>query len=261
MYMIYDKFPVVFLSAYLREKEGSTNAVIAKYLLENYRSLSGIGIKRLADECHVGIGSVSRFCKDIGLSDFAELKELIESTSSGPPADLPRDPQERVSLWTDSVVRSLCMVRDSVDMKQVEKLCRDIESYEKISAFGMLKGQAAAADLQVDLMMQGKHIFSAVAYVDQLDHILSAGPDELIIIFSYTGSYFEYRKLRAEEKKLYRPKIWMVCGTEKKMPPYIREKITFASDLSRTSHPFQLEAAASIIAETYACLRMPADSA
>ena len=78
--MIYGKLPVVFLSVIASEKSGSTNSSIASYILEHMDEVKDTGIKELARRCHVGTGSVSRFCRDIGLRDFVELRELLQST-------------------------------------------------------------------------------------------------------------------------------------------------------------------------------------
>ncbi len=251
--MIYEKFPVVFLSTFLSEKEDSTNAVIARYILAHFREMQDITIKQVAKDCNVGLGSVSRFCKDIGLSDFAELRELIGSdTISAIPLHRQQTDRERFSAWIDAVTESLRLVGQSVDPEKIRRLCADIRRYEKVSAFGMLKAQAAATDLQADMLMLGKNIYSCVAYADQISHILAAGKDELIIIFSYTGSYFDYPDLRPHAKRLALPKIWMICGTDKKPPAFVNETITFASRQDHAGHPFQLEAVESLIAREYA---------
>ena len=126
--------------------------------------------------------------------------------------------------------------------------------YEHIYTCGLLKAQNAASDLQVDLKMLGRTISTNIAYKEQKEHILKAGKEELIIIFSYTGSYFEYEKLRSKEKHLLLPRIWMICGTDKQLPWYVNESIRFHSDQSQLSHPFTLEAIESLIVQEYARL-------
>ena len=46
--MIYGKLPVVFLSTIASEKNGSTNCVIATYILEHLDEMQDIGIKEIA---------------------------------------------------------------------------------------------------------------------------------------------------------------------------------------------------------------------
>lgn len=79
--MIYDKLPIVFLSTIASEKNGSTNCVIATYILEHLKEMQNMGIKDIAKRCNVAVSSISRFCKEIGLRDFVELKELLLSTN------------------------------------------------------------------------------------------------------------------------------------------------------------------------------------
>ena len=59
--MIYDKLPVVFLSALAAEKKDSTNKIIAEYILAHQDEIQDLSIKELASLCHVGTGSLSRF--------------------------------------------------------------------------------------------------------------------------------------------------------------------------------------------------------
>jgi hypothetical protein len=251
--MIYEKFPVVFLSMTASEKSGSTNRVIADYILEHQEEVSRMGIKQLAELCHVGTGSVSRFCRDYGLEDFSQLKRMLKECrfSYEPAAD---SPDALFPVFEEEMKKTVTRTVSSVDMDKVRQLCADIRKYEKISAYGMLKGESAAISLQTDLLMMHKRIDTALAYTEQLSRILQAGRDELIIIFSYTGSYFEYHRFGADERKLVLPKIWMICGTERELPWFVNDAIRFASDGSQRSHPFQLEAAESLIVQEYARL-------
>lgn len=252
--MIYDKLPVVFLSTLAAEKKDSTNKIIAEYILAHQDEIRNISIKELAAACHVGTGSLSRFVRDIGLNDFAELKLLLTNASYRfEKADL-SGYASMAEAQNAHIAEAVEQALLSLDGKQIEKLCRDIHDHEKVYACGMLKAQNAAVDLQVDLRMLGKHVETNIAYADQMEHVLHAGRDELIIVFSYTGAFFAYTNLRNKEKNLRLPRIWMICGSEAKLPDYIDEVVRFKSDNSQRSHPFQLEAVESLIVQEYARL-------
>ena len=248
--MIYDKLPVVFLSALAAEKKDSTNRIIAEYILSHQDEIQNLSIKELAAQCHVGTGSLSRFVRDIGLNDFAELKVLLNDTSYR----FEKAGENIIDEQADHISSAVRQALSSLNREKILRLCRDIHDYEHVYACGMLKAQNAATDLQVDLRMLGKQIQTNVAYADQMEHILQAGRKDLIIIFSYTGSYFEYRSLRNLEKQLALPKIWMICGTDKNLPSLINDCVRFASDGSQRSHPYQLEAVESVIVQEYARL-------
>lgn len=251
--MLYDKLPVVLLSTLASEKNNSTNSVIAEYILTHRETAAKAGIKDLAEACHAGTGSVSRFCREIGLQDFSELKALLRDASFTFEfeKDIP-DVTDRMRAWKDHVCSAVETVSTSIDPETVRKLCEDLHNYKSIYAFGMMKGQSAALCMQADMLMMGKHILTSVSYADQIDSILHASKEDLIIIFSYTGSYFDYQDFRAAEKRLILPKIWMICGTERKQPWFADGVIRFSSMLDQRSHPYQLLAAESLIMQEYA---------
>ena len=249
--MIYGKLPVVFLSAAASEKNGSTNRVIAEYILEHLNEASMMGIRELALACNVSLSSISRFCKEIGLADFAELKELLLSRDLSfeqlPETDAPT----AESLGRAISERILTAAR-SVDPNLIAELCEDIHQSGNVAAFGLLKAAAAAIDLQSDLLMLGRQIYTNISYPQQLEYISSASKDSLIILFSYTGSYFEYADLKLPASPGKRPKIWMISGKDVKAPAFVDRLLVFRSDHSQLGHPYQLQFLGSLIAQEYA---------
>lgn len=253
--MIYDKLPIVFLSTMASEKKDSTNSQIASYILDHLDDLQNIGIKDMAAECLVAVSSISRFCKEIGLRDFAELKELLLSTNLYfEEYSNSLSSQARLTDYCLKVKESMEMVASSIDMKAIIDLCKDIQRYQRVAVFGLLKAGAVALNLQCDLLMAGKQVYTNIAYTQQMQYILTANEDDLIIIFSYTGSYFDYPNLRALKNKLMSPKIWFIASEGKQYPEFIDRVITFKSLQDQTSHPYQLQLIAGLIAQEYARL-------
>ena len=250
--MIYDQFTVLLLTMMAGEQHGSTNAQIARYLLEHADELETLSVKRLASVCHVGTGTISRFVRETGFADFSQLKEAFEafSRSYGRLADTTTE--GRAQGLAAHVSASLAQVADGMDRRALGRLVDDLCTYEKVSAFGLLKGQAAAIDLQVDLLMQGKWVETGISLAEQMERIAHAGRDELIIVFSYTGAYFDYRDVSQELRRIDRPKIWMVCGKRRPLPSFVADCLLFDSDLDQIGHPYQLEFVAGLIAQEYA---------
>ncbi len=50
---------------------------IASYILEHPDEVREMTLTQPAEACAAGMGTVSRFCRDAGLRDFAELRELL----------------------------------------------------------------------------------------------------------------------------------------------------------------------------------------
>lgn len=253
--MIYDKLPIVFLSTIASEKKGSTNSMIASYILNHLDEMYDMGIKDIANQCHVAVSSISRFCKEIGLKDFAELKELLVSTNLYfEERDTDSIPEKRIREYSQKVKESIEMVEKSVDINEIIELCFDIQKYDHIAIFGLLKAESVAMNLQGDLLMLEKQVYTNVSYAEQMDHIFHANEDDLIIIFSYTGSYFDYPEVRALKKELMKPKIWMISSQREIFPDFIDKVISFESLQDQASHPYQLQFIASMIAQEYARL-------
>lgn len=242
--MIYDTLHVALLSS-IAADERSTNAAIARYVLEQGVDIGDLTVRGLADACHVGTGTVSRFCREVGFANFDEMREALCSVDRS---------FERAG--TEELVRAasgaMLDAARTVNAKALESLARDVLSYDKVSAFGLLKGQAAATCLQVDLIMQGKYIDTCVSFAEQIERLRSAGRDDLFVVFSYTGSYFDSERLREDLRRLDRPRIWMVCGRGVSVPEPVYATLSFQTDFGRLGHPYQLQMAASMVAHEFA---------
>lgn len=242
--MIYDTLHVALLSS-IAADERSTTAAIARYVLERGFRVGDLTVRGLADACHVGTGTVSRFCREVGFENFEEMREALSSADRS---------FRRASSAEQARSASEAMldVVNSVDANAVSALANDVLAYDKVSAFGLLKGHAAATCLQVDLVMQGKYVESCVSYAEQVERLRSAGRDELFVVFSYTGSYFDSERLRKGLRRLDRPRIWMVCGQGVPIPEPVYATLSFETDFGRLGHPYQLQMAASMVAHEFA---------
>lgn len=251
--MIYGKLPVSFLMALASEKNGSTNSAIAQTLLENLDAVRGMGIRELAAFCHVAPSSVSRFCRELGFEGYAELREVLETARlyyERPSAAA--GPRRRAEEYLQKTADSLRLAAASDDLPKLRKLCCEIDHYPRVAAFGLLKAEAAAISLQCDLLMLGRQIYTNASYAQQMDYILSAGEEDLILLFSCTGSYFEYHEPGEYRDKLYKPRIWMIAGEKKPREDYIDETVYYPSAHSQAGHPYQLLWIAGLIAQEYA---------
>ncbi|WP_294578440.1 MurR/RpiR family transcriptional regulator [uncultured Thomasclavelia sp.] len=256
--MIYDKLPIVFLSTLASEKQGATNSQIASYILNHLDQMQNLGIREMAEECNVAISSISRFCKEIGLRDFAELKEMLSTTNLYFQQDFDvSTTKHSLNAYAKKINDCINQVANSLDIKAIIELCQDIKKYKRVAIFGLLKAGAVALNLQVDLLMLGKQVYTNISYSQQIQYILTANEDDLIIIFSYTGSYFEYQDLRALTKKLMAPKIWMIASSKEQTTPYVNRYILFDSFQNQISHPYQLQFIASVIGQEYAKIHKP----
>lgn len=185
---------IILLSTLNDEPKGSNNYKIAKYMIENMRDLEECSLTNLAQACYVSNSSISRFCRDIGLKDFNALKNQIAKFSVEA-ARLKRkfdyekyESSSMVQSYVKNVISNLNYFLENDIEKQINTLVQEISSYQKIAAFGYMQSESVACNLQFDLQTSGKLIFSCFNIKDQADYITDADENNLIIIFSESGT-------------------------------------------------------------------------
>lgn len=251
--MIYSKLPIVFLGLLASEKKESTNSIIASYILDNIEKMQTIGIKNFADSCNVSISSISRFCREIGLENFSELKLILMQ------ADLSKGTEaingtfkERINTYAKKTVTGISKIISSINENDMNELIADIYAFNKVAIFGLMKAETSALILQSDLLMYGKRAYTNLSYKEQRDYILNANKDDLIIIFSFTNSYFDYLSLKSSFiKKKNPPKIWTISGGVNSPATFVHKCLRFNSDYNHFEHPSQLNFLATVIAQEY----------
>lgn len=255
--MFYSKLPIMFLSEMVSSDSDSTNGRIAAYILEHIEEVKQDSIRDLAAKVYVSTSSISRFCREIGLQDYTELKALLTSTSLNfEVCSQSPSPQEQKIDYISAVQDSLTKVRDSLDMEKLYQLAKDIRQYKRVSIFGVLKAETVAMNLQSDLVMLGKSSTTKVRFAQQADYLANADEDDLVIIFSFTGIYFGYgmpQGYRSQRK--HRPKVYFITsGPKANTPNLYDETIWFDSVQNQASHPYQLQLVGSLLAQCYAHL-------
>ena len=251
--MEWDKLTIVFMSELVSQDDGSTNCQIASYILSNIEEVKKSNIKELAEKCHVSASSMSRFCKEVGLNDFHDLKMLLsDARFEFELVNNQSNRENKIISFIDQVKMSLDQVAGSLDPHMLHQLVTDIHRYKKVALFGLLKAETVAMNLQSDLMILGKQTTTKVSVSLQKEYINQATEDDLIIIFSYKGIYFDLTKaLKGIDHK--KPKIYVVTGNQEiARNRRINHVLSFSSNLDYISHPYQLQVVGSLIAQTYA---------
>ena len=250
----YEKLPIVLLSELASGREDSYNCRIAAWLLGHMGE--HVSAEEIARACFVSKSAVSRFCREIGLEDFYALREMLATSGKHFEYIKGSDAASQAHRVATLGAESMLLAAETIDMKALDQLAGEIAASPRIACFGLLKAQAAALNLQCDLTMLGKQAFTKVAFREQMEYLKSAGSDDLIVIFSYRGIYFDY-DLPYEARRT-QARIWMITGSRdnvtERMHANLQGILSFASNLDFASHPYQLIAAAGILAQRVATI-------
>jgi hypothetical protein len=253
--MYYGKLPILLLAEIDSNDSNSTNCQIAAYILQHLEEVRNSSIKELAEHSFTSMSSISRFCRDLGLKDYNELRKLLTDTELH--FEICNESPQLTTSINDYIAKvhdSLELVEKSLNMESIKKLVKDIDAYDRISIFGPMKAESVAMNLQADLLMLGKVVSSKVRYGQQIRYLEQADENDLIIIFSYRGIYFEYEYGNGRiNPNLKKPKIYFITSNSHiKKDDIIDEVIYFKSEQNQISHPWQLQLVAGIIAQIYA---------
>ena len=250
---------IIILTAFLNsEVYGSNNYKIAKYIIENVDSLEDCSISELASRCYVSNSSVSRFCRDIGLRDFSDLKnqvskyQVLRDTASQK-FDYKRGKDNDDKSYIDYIINNLNLLKNSLDYRAVNELVRDIYHYEHVAAFGYMQSENIALNLQYDLQTKRKFVYTCLKYADQIDYIKNADETHLIIIFSDSATYFKRAFLRNHPFKNMskKPKIYVLTSDYNSNLPYVDRYIRYKSFNDYASHPYALLTISGLICTGY----------
>lgn len=254
---------IILLSTINSEPKDSNNYKIAKYLIENIKSLDDCTLTELARKCYVSNSSISRFCRDIGLKDFNDLKKQVaifpmQYKQLAEKFNFKEYDENSLShSYILSIIDNLKhMIASSTLDNDIISLVNDIKNYKNVAAFGYMQSENVALNLQYDLQTSRKAIFTCIKFVDQANYIESADSDTLIIIFSESGSYFDRVFPRKKPfKNLHtKPKICMITSNYAIQYLYIDMYIRYSSRNDYASHPYPLMVIADLICIQYAKL-------
>ncbi len=253
---------IILLSLINSEVHETNNYKIAKYILENINDLESCSITELAKKCYVSNSSISRFCRDIGLKDYNDLKNQIAKYQVSHEIAIQKfnysgmNEAAPMLRYVDAVIAHLELLKNNLDEQSIIELVHDIDRYESVAAFGYLQSETVALNLQFDLQTSRKVIFTCMPFANQVEYIKEANEKNLIIIFSSSGTYFQraFARTALFKNKEHKPKIYMITSNPTITIPYIDHYIRYQGDSNYASHPYPLLVIADMICFQYSKL-------
>lgn len=175
-------------------KSGINNsyAIIADYLLkiEDVGKVEKLKIKNIQSKCHVSSTTVIRFCKEVGLSGFSELKfKLAQNIKDNKKILIGNNHSlyERANEHLNNITTSFIETRDLLTDEKLKLVINLINSSEIINIFAVGSTYLVARDLELKLDRIGKYCKS---YNDKnLQYFAAKNSDNtnLAIGITYSG--------------------------------------------------------------------------
>ena len=179
-------------------EEGSTFYHIALMMLQNMGSLSSLSINEVADTCCVSKSTISKFIRVLGYADYAEFRAatIFEDNKYGNPYNYINDvmgylQHHTYKEYAHQMARDIEQTAAELDWDAIDRLVQDLITYQKVVAVGLMFSGTAAMDLQVKLGYCGKFIVTNINDNKQMESVLHADKDTLLIVFSDSGQYID----------------------------------------------------------------------
>lgn len=177
----------------------------AKTILLNIYKIPDYTITEVSDMCYVSTATISRLCRKLNYESFADFKldvinninyfnedwqNFIFDHSIPDRKDLSRGKQVFEDHF-ENIINNLRDTYNNISFADLLKIIDKIHNAKRICFMGNFFTQTAAMQLQIELSYLGKECFAMYPLSQQLEVLQEIEEDDLIIISSIAGSFFE----------------------------------------------------------------------
>lgn len=164
---------------------------VAEYVLNQHDQVQFMSITQLADECSVAEATISRFCRSLKLKGFNAFKIELARHSAGaaphreqPPHTLAGRSHEISQLAFNAVTQTLDLLRP----EDVQKTVELFESASRVLCVGSGGSMLLAQECAHLFSNITNKFFSIMDSHMQMSAVATMGPQEVLVLFSYSGA-------------------------------------------------------------------------
>ena len=204
----------------VEQEDGDTYVWIANYLLQHHKTIAQLSINELAVKCHTSPATITRFCKQVNLSDFKQLKDdcLEYSLFLEQKGNRHQETNDLYDLdfiqYQQDVLASLNETFGQLDEAKLLKSASWIAHAESIGFFGSSFSNFIAKSTSDKFIRVGKKCRSFSTYDDQLWEAQRMTEKDLAIIISFSGKTELIVRILRVLKKNQVPLIFITSSYE-----------------------------------------------
>lgn len=174
----------------------------AKTILLNIYKIPDCTITEVADMCYVSTATISRLCRKLSYESFADFKNDVINNLNYFNKDWQRfifdhqipDISQGKEVFEDhfeNIINNLRDTYNNISYVDLLKTVDKIHDAKRICFMGNFFTQTAAMQLQIELAYLGKECLAMYPLTQQQEVLKEINDDDLIIISSIAGSFFE----------------------------------------------------------------------
>ena len=192
-------------SALLRLREASpafsvTLQSAAQFILESPELVEQLSIRELAQRAYVSPSTILRLCTATGYAGYKDFRRAVSQELLLRQQNLEQEKQELgrsdtleevVNKVTYRNILSLEQTRELLDLESLRNSIQLLKKARFTYLFGMGASLCAAKDAYLKFLRINKPCFVNEDWQSQLVQARNAGPQDLAIVFSYSGQTTE----------------------------------------------------------------------
>ncbi|AIS63938.1 MurR/RpiR family transcriptional regulator [Listeria ivanovii] len=171
-----------------RNHFGTIDYELAKFFLDNYRSISKMNIYEIAEQNFVSRASIRRFASHIGYENFAVMKQHFQDFDEGAEVYLKvhGTADFRIELY-----RYLSLMMEELNVRmnssEVSWLVKEIDQAQEVAFIASSHIAGILQTFQQELVIFGKRVTLLSNEEDICASLDYFGPETMVIVFSISG--------------------------------------------------------------------------
>lgn len=167
---------------------------VAEFLLASPQEVTHLSLQKLSKRCECGEATVVRFCKSVGVSGYAELKQLLKRQLNQPPANdgIVRTSQahgmgEIVESVFELNILNLRKTLEVASIEEYESACKAIATSKKICFFAIGDALFPCSYMCLRFRRIGYDCYADSDADVQIINAYNMGPGDVAIAISHSG--------------------------------------------------------------------------
>lgn len=163
---------------------------LARILIENINRIKTMSITQMADLCYVSTATISRFCRELGFSNFSAFKVALDETY-GFEIDYNHEYKDehipinkRIDYLRNETLESLTSINNTLNINDLTILAKNIHDTKTVVFFSQTNYQFLALYLQQRLALFKKIIYIDVEQHTQIERAKQLDDNSLAILYS-----------------------------------------------------------------------------
>jgi DNA-binding MurR/RpiR family transcriptional regulator len=221
----------------------NTDKALASYILSNADKVVNQTLQQIAAEAFVSSSAVTRFCKRLGFENFSafkvclskemteEYRKMHQINPNFPflPTDTTKELVEKVASIS---ISNIMEMRDNIDLKKIERICKILERNHFIDIYGVGLSMECSREFCEKMGHIGYHMTPVDSPAMRVHRSVNSGPDQCALMISYSGEHEHLLGVAKRLKENQTPLIVITANNESKLLKYATCSMVIQSEES-----------------------------